>query len=926
MSSEGVMPAKKVERAHLPTGEVAFLFTDIEGSTRRWEAQPDQMKAAVARHEQIVSSAIDAHGGHVFKSLGDAFCVAFQTPRDAIAAASHAQRTLEEEDFSAVGGLRVRMGVHTGTAEERGGDYYGTSVNRAARIMSIGHGGQVLVSGATAHAVSRVLPPGATLIDLGLRRLKDLTQPEHVWQLATAGLQREFPPLNSLDARANNLPIQLTTLLGRAEELEEVKALVSNHRLLTISGAGGIGKTRLALQAAADLIDSFADGVWFADLAPVADAELVTSVVAKVVGMTQAEGSSIDEAIPQWLKRKQLLLVLDNCEHVIDAAAAIAAAILGAASQVQIVATSRQMLGIPGEVLYRLPSLAVPETTLGLTAQRASDFGAIALFVDRATASDVRFVLNSDNAPIIAEICRRLDGIPLAIELAAARVKVLSIPNLAQRLNERFKVLTGGSRTALPRQKTLTALISWSYDLLTPQEQLLFNRVGIFAGGFSLDAATTVCGGEGLDEIEGLDLLSSLTDKSLVVADTTGEQERYYLLESTRAYALEKLAARGERERQGRRHAEYFRDQAQRVDKRYGTGSTLAWFADVEQELDNYRAALEWGLSQAHDVALGATIAGALEQLWYRGGLVVEGRYWIEPALERLDVAENPEIAARLWCSWATFYSAKRTCEAAERAVSLYESAGNLNGTGRALAALAYGLSQMGRLEEAGEVNTRAMAALRECGDKAGVARCLNVQALIASNRGLNTDARDLYAQALAADKALGDELATSIVLGNLGEIEFAEGHPEQAVRLVSEALAMDPRRGVDTLNVAVYRANSAVYQVALGDIDGALASAREGLGFARQAQDALMMAFSLQHHAMLVALLGKQHVAAKLLGYVDVQLKELGASRGPTEQWGYEKLMVTLREHLSEAEIEKLAAEGKVWSEDHAVEEALKL
>src|SRR5579872_744698 len=912
--------------AALPTGTVTFLFSDIEGSTQRWEQHREAMKAAVARHEQLMSAAIKQHGGYVFKTVGDAFCVAFPTAPDAVRAALDAQLSLAKEDFASIDGLRVRMGLHTGYAEERNADYFGPAVNRVARLMSIGHGGQMLLSGVTRDLAHSDLPKGVTVLDLGSHRLKDLTEPEQVWQLTIEGLPTEFPSLKSLDTLPNNLPMQVTSFRGRDHDLEEVKKLLAEQRLLTLVGAGGIGKTRLAVQVGADLLDHYPDGVWLCDFAPITDPELVSSVIAKEIGMTQVEGRRVDESIPQWLKRKTLLLILDNCEHVLGPVAVLVDAIHRNCPQVRILATSRQALGIAGERVLRLASLDVPHKIADLTPAAVMEFGAVALFVDRAVFVDRSFALTEDTAPIVADICRRLDGIPLAIELAAARVKILSIPNLAQRLNERFKILTGGSRTALPRQKTLGALIDWSYDLLTPQEQILFTRAAIFAGGFTLAAATAVCGGEGLDEIEVLDLLSSLTDKSLVVADTAGEQERYHLLESTRAYALEKLAGTGERERLARRHAEYFRDQGRDADKRYGTGSTLAWFADVEQELDNYRAALEWGLSQAHDVALGATIAGALEQLWYRGGLVVEGRYWIEPALERLDVAENPEIAARLWCSWATFYSAKRTCEAAERAVSLYESAGNLNGTGRALAALAYGLSQMGRLEEAGEVNTRAMAALRECGDKAGVARCLNVQALIASNRGLNTDARDLYAQALAADKALGDELATSIVLGNLGEIEFAEGHPEQAVRLVSEALAMDPRRGVDTLNVAVYRANSAVYQVALGDIDGALASAREGLGFARQAQDALMMAFSLQHHAMLVALLGKQHVAAKLLGYVDVQLKELGASRGPTEQWGYEKLMVTLREHLSEAEIEKLAAEGKVWSEDHAVEEALKL
>ncbi|HXN08627.1 MAG TPA: adenylate/guanylate cyclase domain-containing protein, partial [Candidatus Acidoferrales bacterium] len=643
----------------LPTGTVTFLFSDIEGSTQRWEANRDGMDAAVKRHDAVMRAAIAQRNGYVFKTVGDAFCAAFSRVVDAAMAVIDAQRALATEDFSGVDGLRVRMALHVGEASERDGDYFGPTVNRVARLMSIGHGGQVLLSDAVYELVRTQLPADVSFADLGLRRLKDLTQPEQVWQLFAEGLGATFPPLNSLDARPNNLPIQATSLIGRERDLEDVKSLVGKHHLVTLSGSGGVGKTRVALQVGADLIDRYPNGAWFADLAPIRDPKLVSSVVAKVLGISVREGRTVEEAITQRLKREQLLLILDNCEHVLAAVAELTDAILKIAPDVRLLATSRQALGIGGEVLHRLPSLAIPDNVVGLRTPDALQYGAIALFVDRAKAADTRFSLSDDTAPIVADICRRLDGIPLAIELAAARVKVLSIPNLAQRLNDRFKILIGGSRSALPRQKTLTALIDWSYDLLSPQEQTLFTRAAIFAG-FSLDAATAVCAGEGLDEIDILDLLSSLTDKSLVVADTGGEQERYRLLESTRAYALEKLIAAGERERLARRHGEYFRDKAQEADKRFGTGSTLAWFADMELELDNYRAALEGRLSQGSDAVLGAAIAGALEQFWYEGGLAVEGRYWIEPALERVNLAENPQIAARLWLALAILHSGKR--------------------------------------------------------------------------------------------------------------------------------------------------------------------------------------------------------------------------------------------------------------------------
>ncbi|MGA8098807.1 MAG: NB-ARC domain-containing protein [Candidatus Cybelea sp.] len=492
--------------------------------------------------------------------MGDAFCAAFPTALDAVGAALDAQLALGKEDFASVDGLRVRMGLHTGYAEERNADYFGPPVNRVA-LLSVSHGGQVLLAGVTRDLAHSDLPAGASLLDLGSHRLKDLTEPEQVWQLTIAGLPAEFPALKSLDAIPNNLPIQQTSFRGRERDLEEVKALLAQRKLLTLFGSGGVGKTRLALQVGAEVLDHYPDGVWLTDFAPITDPELVSSLIAKEIDMPQVEGRRIDESIQQWLRRKKLLLILDNCEHVLEAVAVIANAVIRSCPDVRLLATSRQALGVSGEVVYGLPALAIPEKLAGLSSAEAIEYGAIALFVDRVKAADTRFIFTDDNAPIVAEIFRRLDGIPLAIELAAARVKILSIPNLAQRLNERFKILTGGSRTALPRQKTLSALIDWSYDLLTPQEQMLFIRVGIFAGGFSLDAAAAVCSGENLDEIDILDLLSSLTDKSLVVADTASEQERCHLLESTRAYALEKLTRAGAREQLAHRHAKYFRDQ-----------------------------------------------------------------------------------------------------------------------------------------------------------------------------------------------------------------------------------------------------------------------------------------------------------------------------------------------------------------------------
>lgn len=416
-----------------------------------------------------------------------------------------------------------------------------------------------------------------------------------------------------------------------------------------------------------------------------------------------------------------------------------------------------------------------------------------------------------------------------------------------------------------------------------------------------------------------------MTDKSLVVADTAGEQERYHLLESTRAYALEKLTAAGAYERLARRHAEYFRNQVQAADERWGTGSAAAWLASVEQELDNYRAVLEWALKDGHDVALGGAVAGALEQLWYDGGLTVEGRYWLGLADPGLDESIHPQVAARLWVALARLSSGKYWHDCAERALALYQAVGDQNGQAWALLSLADSHYQMGQLEVATEVSARAIAAMRASGDKPGLANGLNRRGAIYRSRGDVAAARDLYAQALAVFKDLGDEVGKAKVLGNLAELEFKDGQVERALRLAGEALEIQSR-GKNERNLALGYLNIAAYRIALGDADGAREAAREGLRWTRQAQDALLTAIGLQHLALILALRGESTDATRLIAYVDAQIKELGYERETTEKWGYEKLTATLREQLDEAEIEKLAAEGAAWLEDRAVEEALRV
>jgi predicted ATPase/class 3 adenylate cyclase len=536
-----------------PTGAVTFLFTDIEGSTRMWERLPAAMKPALARHDAILREAVAAHGGRIVKTTGDGCHAAFSSAVDGVAAALDAQRVLAGEAWESIRPeiIRVRMGVYTGEAEARAGDYYGPALNRAARLMSVGNGGQVLVSAVTAELARDRLPADTSLRDLGEHRLKDLVRPERIYQLVGAGLQADFPPLKSLDAVANNLPAQLTSFVGREAEITEVRRLLGASRLLTFTGSGGTGKTRLSLQVAAEALADFADGVWLVELAPLADPDRVAAAVAAVFDLRDQPGRTMLEQLQDFLRARQVLLILDNCEHLITASARMADALVRACPKVKVLASSREALGLAGERIFHVPSLGLPETMGTLDAVARSE--AVQLFVERATAAQARFSLSEQNAGAVADICRRLDGIPLAIELAAARIRLFTPEQIAARLNDRFKLLTGGSRTALPRQQTLRALIDWSYDLLPESEKALLRRLAVFAGGWTFEAAEAVCDSDDL-----LDQLGHLVDKSLVaVADFAGEA-RYRLLETVRQYAREKLFDAGETGDARARHLAYF--------------------------------------------------------------------------------------------------------------------------------------------------------------------------------------------------------------------------------------------------------------------------------------------------------------------------------------------------------------------------------
>jgi predicted ATPase/class 3 adenylate cyclase len=906
----------------LPSGTVTLLFTDIEGSTEHWERQRAAMADALRRHDALLRTAIESRGGHVFKTMGDQFCASFSRAQDALESAADAQRALAAEDWSPVGGLAVRMALHSGATDERDGDYFGPAVNRVARLLAVAHGGQVVASSTTALLVRGMMPEDMELRDLGEHRLKDLIDRERVWQLLGPGLADTFPPLRSLDSLPNNLPRQLTPLIGRDSVLAEIEELVRARPLVSLVGTGGVGKTRLALQTGADLLDGSADGVWFVELAALADPAMVVNAVASTFGLREQGARPLLDVLVQYLKPRSLVLIFDNCEHLIEEVARVVEAVLRDAPNVRVLATTREPLRVAGERVYRVPSLAIPEAE-SVTAAEATSYGAVALFVERATASDAKFALSDGNAPFVAEICRRLDGIALAIELAAARVKVLPPRRLLQKLDERFRLLTGGSRTSLPRQQTMRALIDWSYDLLSERERLLFRRLGIFANGWTLEAAEAVCAGDELDAVDVIDFTASLVEKSLVAVDAA-ENARYRLLESTRAFALEKLEDSGEREMLARRFAEWAAGLADRVHEvRWLTTPSAEWRRYIEPEADNARSAFDWAFSR-DEFALAAAILVGFSSIHRRLVGTTDLAEKLTAVLQRLDETAEPKLASLAWTALSRTTVGSRRIEAAERAVEIGERCSDAALTTRSLSELAFGLTQAGRIEEAQAIVERAM----QCSEQNDLTRSsihgsiLNSAATIAHDHGRPEEARQLYAEALALTAALDDEESAIGIRLNMAELEFSMGNPERALELARAV--EEEHRGPRMRRLVMFALqNGAAYRLALGDTSGARSAAQDALRLARGASPDSVV-FTIQNLAAVAAQNGDPRRAARLRGFVDRWYRSEGYEREPTEARTYEILMAALSEQLDDSEIEALAIEGALLSEDRAVAEAL--
>jgi predicted ATPase/class 3 adenylate cyclase len=920
--------SRPIERAPEEGAWPAFLFTDIEGSTRRWETAPDAMAPALRRHDEILRTAIDRHGGRVFKLRGDGLGAVFPTMRSGVEAAIDAQRLLSAEDWSAVGGIKVRMAIHTGPVEPRDGDFFGPTLNHLARLTDAGHGGQILISADGVRALSASIPEDLTLIDLGAHQLRDLIEPSEIYQICVPGLPVEFAPLRSLNRARHNLPSQFTPLVGRDNELAQVRELLERNRLITLVGPGGIGKTRLAAQIGADMLDRFPDGVWFVEFAALSDPTILPNAIAKVFGI-QSEGNAPPlEAIFVALQRRKLLLILDNCEHVMEAAAELTDALLRRCGELRIMATSREKLGLIGETLVRVGGLSVPRAGEALGDGPVDRWSAVRLFADRALAADGGFSLDDETVRSVVEVCRRLDGIPLALELAAARLSVLSVPELADSLSEWFKSSARDVRGGASRHRTLHATMDWSYSLLSPEDQRIFRRAGVFAGTWTIDAAVQVLGEPDQTKWDVLERLGQLVDKSLIVSDKDHKTRRFRMLETARSFALSQLNANDEAAVYFTRHAEYYRGVMEQAERVWDVTPTAAWLADVEPLLENVRAALEASFGGAAPKATGRALAAASTWAWTEASLQHEGRRWLGLAGAPDGEAWPPEVSARLILGQARLTPYRddgAKLALAERAVALFRTTADETGLADALALAGAALVSQARYEEAERCHREAYVLLSKAGAEKLLGRCANSLAHLKLFSGDVPAAKALYEEAMRRAEARGDAVGRLVAVCNLAEAEFALGNYAEALGQCRSYVEMcRTERLVHRLVNGL--ANLAAYYLALDDPMEARAAAREALIRSQETQSRFLSVISIEHLAVAGVILGEPQTSARLVGFTEAHYQGQGIRREPTERIGYEKALSLLAARLEPGELDRLRAAGAAFDLNAAIDEALKI
>jgi predicted ATPase/class 3 adenylate cyclase/Tfp pilus assembly protein PilF len=914
--------------ASLPTGTVTFLFTDIEGSTRLLQRLEDEYAQVLADQRHLLRDAFRASGGHEVDTQGDAFFVAFSRARDAVAAAIAAQRAVVAHAWPKGVALGVRMGLHTGEPLTAETGYVGMDVHRAARICAAAHGGQILLSEATRILVEDDLPEGVGLRDLGEHRLKDLARPQQVAQVIAVGLPADFPPLRSLNILPNNLPTQLTTFIGREREIAEVKRLLSEARLLTLTGWGGAGKTRLALQVAAEVLEGFTDGVWLVELASLSDPDFVPHTVASAVDVREQPGRPILATLCEYLRPKHVLLVLDNCEHLVAACARLADTLLRACPNLRILATSREALGIAGETTWRVPPLSLPDPRRLPPPEGLSAYAAVRLFIERAVAVLPTFTVTNENAPWIAQVCHRLDGIPLAVELAAVRVKALSVEQIAARLDDRFRLLTGGSRTAMPHHQTLRATIDWSHDLLSDPERIVFRRLAAFAAGFTLEAAEMVCAGDGVDESEVLDLLMRLVDKSLVMTEEQDGTARYRLLETVQEYTRERLRKSEEAEGVQRRHRDWYLGLAERAGPELFGANQAAWFDRLEVEQGNLRAALRSSIERGGTEAA-LRLVGVLWRFWAVRGHFEEGSGWLKAVLEAVERnsdappalrAKALNVAGYLALSQGAYATARTLLE---ESLAIQRQLGDKAQIAISLSNLGTAVLHQGDVAMARELLEEGLTIRRESGDKVDIAGSLNDLGAVAIEQGDYAAARSLLEEALTIRRELGDKAGIAASLNNLGMVAIQQRDYAAARVFLGESLPLCREIGDKWLHALALNT--------LGDLtrtQGDHAAARplyeESLAISVQLEDQRGIAYCLEGLAAVASELGQRNRAAQLFAAAEALREGSGGQLRTFERADHDRVVAAVRAGLGDQQFISAWAEGRAMAPEQAIEYAL--
>jgi predicted ATPase/class 3 adenylate cyclase len=872
----------------MPVGTVTFLFTDIEGSTRLWQEDEALMRRAVARHDQLLRAVVAGHGGVVFSTMGDGLAAAFQTASAAVSCAVEAQELLHRESWETLRPLRVRMGLHTGEAELREGDYFGTAVNRAARLAAVGNGGQILCSSVTAELAAE----SVVLVDLGEHRLRDLDRPMHVFQVGDGW----FPLLASLSAFPGNLPVQLTSFVGRQEELAAVAKALQTARLVTLTGTGGVGKTRLAVQAAANLVAGFPDGVWLCELAPASDPGSMLEGLAAALGYLPAPGADLKQGIAKFMGSRRMLVMLDSCEHLLDPAADLAETLLGRCPNLVILATSREALEVRGERVIRLRSLPVPQT--GARLEQLAGVDAARLFLDRADTAGADLALDAGDSPAIAEICRRLDGIPLAIELAAARVIALSPGQIAAHLDERFRLLTGGRRAAVERHHTLRATIDWSYALLSDGEQAVFNHLGVFPASFDTSAAQAVAAASGVEPWDVLDTLTSLVAKSMVNADRgAAGTTQYQMLESLRHYARERLNAAGLVDDSRRCHARHYAAAVAEIGAGLRGPDLSLWEQRFDVELENFRAAVTWALDSEveEDAELAMVILGEL--IAGRSNACITMFAGVdEQAVERARRSPSPFVSlvmagAALNAYYrADFPRARQLSRLAMQQVKTSPHPGLV---------LSVGIVFTDPSSLATEL-TKALQILDDIGaDSRAYAQVHGNAAVMAGLFGNITLARQEAMVAVEMSRRIGYPPFLGNALWGFA-LACWQSDPGPAQAALEEAIQIGRAMGYDTF---LPRSLALLAQLRTGGDDrlAALDTLREGLEIAQTHDDVTAVAVCLTRGAVIMATLGEHETAAVFLGTVTNSFRARRSGVSPNEIPDYNQFAATLRSQLGD-------------------------